>query len=116
MIRFYMGVASILLAAFVTAACTSGAPKGWSAASWNGQPSSTIGMNGQNWLARPIEGQGFKLKFTTKIGGNFGTASAGPASDEALEAAAREAAPEGCTFVSIARTEDGGAVADYDCD
>lgn len=75
-----------------------------------------VGANGYNWLAQPMQGDGFKLKFTTKIGGNFGTASAGPAPDEALEAAAREAAPEGCTFVSLARTEDGGAVADYDCE
>lgn len=110
MIRFFIALSLLPLGA-----CASGA-SGWSASSWNGQPTTTFGMNGQNWLARPLKGQGFKLKFTTKIGGNFGTASAEPVSDEVLETAARDAAPEGCTFVSIARTEDGGAVADYDCE
>ena len=33
---------------------------------------------------------------------------------ERLEAA-KAATPEGCSFVSLERTPDGGAVADYDC-
>ena len=62
-----------------------------------------------------MAGQGFKLKLTVKTDGSFGVASAGPPTEEALTQAAIVAAPDGCTFVSLERTPDGGAEADYDC-
>ena len=61
----------------------------------------------------PAEGQGFKLKFSVKTDGTFGVAEA--PTEDALVEAARAAAPEGCNFVSLERSADGGAVADYDC-
>ena len=107
---------SILAAAVLTvAACTSGSSGSWSASTWNGLvPQNVYGGNYQ-FYAAPAEGQGFKLKFTLKTDGNFGIAS-GEAPDEAdFEEAAKAAAPEGCSFVSVTRTPDGGAVAEYDC-
>lgn len=106
---------TIALAAAVSlAACTSAGGGSWSASSWNGLAPKTIGNAGYQYFAVPLDGQGFKLKFTVKTDGNFGVASA-PPSDGDIEAAAREAAPEGCRFVSLERTADGGAEASYDC-
>ena len=96
------------------AACASGGAR-WSASAWDGLATQTIGTPNFNFFAAPLDGQGFKLKLTLDTDGLFRTAGdEGTLADE-LEAAARQAAPEGCTFVSLTRTEDGGAEADYDC-
>ncbi|KCZ89454.1 hypothetical protein [Hyphomonas johnsonii] len=100
--------------ALALGACASSG-NSWSASSWDGLVPQTIGTGGYDFLAAPMTGQGFKLKFTLKTGGDFGVASAGPPPDADLEAAAIAAAPEGCTFVSLERTPDGGAEATYDC-
>lgn len=71
------------------------------------------GGGGYSFFASPAEGQGFKLKFSVKTDGTFGVAEA--PTEDALVEAARAAAPEGCNFVSLERSADGGAVADYDC-
>ena len=104
-----------IAAALMLAACTTAGGGSWSASSWNGLAPQTLGNANYQYFAVPLDGQGFKLKFTVKTNGDFGVASA-PPSDDDLEAAARAAAPEGCTFVSLERTEDGGAEASYDCD
>ncbi|MCB9962351.1 MAG: hypothetical protein R3C00_06695 [Hyphomonas sp.] len=104
-------------AALMVAACASGgSSSGWSASTWNGLAPQNVYGGGYQFFAAPAEGQGFKLKFTLKTDGNFGIASGGAPTDEELEEAAKAAAPEGCTFVSVQRTADGGALADYDCD
>lgn len=106
------------LAAFLSmlalSACVSGSG-GWSASMWNGLPDQTVAGGAYSFLASPVEGQGFKLKFTMKTDGSFGVASAEPAGEDVLAEAARAAAPEGCVFVSLERAPDGGAIADYDC-
>lgn len=109
--RYFFVVTGLALAA-----CASSAPGTWSASSWNGLAAQTLGNAGYQYYAAPMKGQGFKLKFSVKTNGNFGVSSAGPPSDDAIEAAARDAAPEGCVFVSLERTADGGAEASYDCD
>ena len=112
-----IGAGAILIAAAFVSGCASGGggSGSWSASSWNGlAPQNVYGGNYQ-FFAAPAEGQGFKLKFTVKTDGNFNIASAGPPAEADLEAAAEAAAPEGCTLVSVERTPDGGAVADYDC-
>ncbi|RAN41181.1 hypothetical protein [Hyphomonas sp. GM-8P] len=113
--RFLKAAAVLTVAAFASG-CAAGPSSGsWSASSWNGlAPQNVYGGNYQ-FYAAPAEGQGFKLKFTVKTDGNFNIASAGPPAEADLEAAAKAAAPEGCTLASIERTADGGAVADYDC-
>lgn len=103
---------AILICVLLITACASGS---WSASAWNGLPDRTVAGGGYNFLASPVDGQGFKLKFSLKTDGSFGVASAEPASEDALVEAAMAATPQGCTFVSVERTEDGGAVADYDC-
>lgn len=105
----------ILVSALALAACASGGGGGWSAAMWNGMPDQTVAGGAYSFLASPMEGQGFKLKFSLKTDGTFRTAGAEPAGEDMLAEAAKAAAPEGCTFVSLERTPDGGAVADYDC-
>ncbi len=100
-------------AALLTAACASG-NSGWSAATWSGLPDRTVAGGGYSFFAAPAEGQGFKLKFSVKTDGTFGVAEA-PTEDALIEAATA-AAPEGCTFLSLDRTPDGGAIADYDCE
>ncbi len=111
---------SSLLAAglFGLAACASGgsAPKlKWSASSWNGIAPQTIGTGNYNFFAAPLDGQGFKLKLTVVTDGGFRIQDGEDTLPADLEAAARKAAPEGCTFMSLTRTEDGGAEAAYDC-
>ena len=106
----------IAVAAVLTvAACASGSSGSWSASSWNGLATQNVYGGGYQFFAAPAEGQGFKLKFTLKTDGNFGVAGGGAPTDAELEEAARAATPEGCRFVSVARTADGGALADYDC-
>ena len=108
----------IAAAALVVAACASGgggSGGSWSASTWNGLAPQNVYGGGYQFYAAPAEGQGFKLKFTVKTDGNFGIASGDAPGEADLEAAAKAAAPEGCTFVSLERTPDGGAVADYDC-
>lgn len=105
---------ALLPAIVLLAACASGSG-GWSASMWNGLPDQTVVGGNYAFLASPMEGQGFKLKFSVKTDGNFGVASAEPASEDALLEAAQAAAPEGCTVITVERTPDGGAVADYDC-
>ena len=100
------------------AACASGggAPQmKWSASSWNGLAPQTIGTDNFNFYAAPLDGQGFKLKLTLAMDSNFRVQDADASLPDELETAAREAAPEGCTFVSLTRTEDGGAEAEYAC-
>ena len=101
--------------ALAVAACASGGSSSgsWSASSWNGLAPQNVYGGGYQFYAAPAEGQGFKLKFTVRTDGNFNIASTPAEAD--LEAAARAATPEGCTFVSVERTPDGGALADYDC-
>ena len=101
---------------FPVAACMSGSSGSWSASSWNGLAPQNVYAGGLQYYAAPAEGQGFKLKFTLKTDGNFGIASGEAPTDAELEAAAKTATPDGCTFVSVQRTPDGGALADYNCD
>ncbi|RAN38241.1 hypothetical protein [Hyphomonas pacifica] len=103
----------VLSAALALSACAASSPR-WSASTWNGLPDRTVAGGGYSFFAAPVEGQGFKLKFSVKTDGSFGVASA-PNEDALLEAA-RAAAPEGCRLLAFERTPDGGAVADYDCD
>lgn len=101
------------------AACASGggAPQvKWSASSWSGFAPQTIGTQNYNFLAAPLDGQGFKLKLTLATDGNFRVQEGEDTLPAELEAAARQAAPEGCAFVSLTRTPDGGAEADYKCE
>ncbi len=102
------------VAALILTACETQAGK-WSAGMWNGQPERTLNSGNLNLVTAPISGQGFKLKFAIKTNGNFGVASAGGVSDEEMEAAAIEAAPEGCTYIGLERTPDGGAIVEFDC-
>tara|TARA_X000001316_G_C920221_1_gene34384 strand:+ start:629 stop:952 length:324 start_codon:yes stop_codon:yes gene_type:complete len=102
----------LISAALVLGACAASS-SGWSASTWNGLPDRTVAGGGYSFFASPAEGQGFKLKFSVKSDGTFGVAEA-PTKDTLLEAA-KAATPEGCSFVSLERTPDGGAVADYDC-
>lgn len=102
-----------ICAALVLGACAASS-SGWSASTWNGLPDRTVVGGGYSFFASPAEGQGFKLKFSVKTDGTFGVAEA-PTEDALLEAA-KAAAPEGCDFVALERTPDGGAVADYDCE
>jgi len=112
---------AILIAASLAglAACASGngAPTlRWSASSWNGIAPQTIGTDNYNFFAAPLDGQGFKLKLTLLTDGDFRIQEAGEETFPAeLEAAARQAAPEGCQFVSLSIVPDGSAEADYDC-
>jgi hypothetical protein len=109
-----------LLAAslFGLCACASGggAPAvKWSASTWNGLAPQTIGTQNFNFFAAPLDGQGFKLKLTLATDGAFRVQDGEDTLPAELEQAARDAAPEGCTFVSLVRTADGGAEAEYDC-
>ncbi len=111
--------ASILLAAVLIglAACASGgtAPAKWSASAWDGLAGQTIGTDNYNFFAAPLDGQGFKLKLSLAMDGNFRVQEGDETLAAELEEAARKAAPEGCAFVSLTRTEDGGAEAAYNC-
>ena len=110
----FIGAAAILIAAVSVSSCASGPSTGsWSASSWNGLAPQNVYAGNYQFFAAPAEGQGFKLKFSVKSDGTFGVAEA-PTKDALLEAA-KAATPEGCSFVSLERTPDGGAVADYDC-
>ena len=104
----------ILVSALLLGACISSGAS-WSASTWDGLVPQTIATQNYAFMAAPMAGQGFKLKLTVKTDGSFGVASACPPTDEALTQAAIVAAPDGCTFVSLERTPDGGAEADYDC-
>lgn len=102
------------------AACASGGEgpgMRWSASAWDGLAAQTIGTQNHNFFAAPIGGEGFRLKLTLLTDGDFRIQEG---EDETLpgelEDAARLAAPEGCRFVSLTRTADGGAEADYDCE
>ena len=99
------------------AACASGGGSAvkWSASAWNGLATRTIGTPNFDFFAAPIDGQGFKLKLSLATDGNFRIQEDPGTLDAELEEAARKAAPEGCTYVSLTRTEDGGAEAEYDC-
>ncbi|MEZ5998247.1 MAG: hypothetical protein R3B98_06100 [Hyphomonas sp.] len=110
--RRFFGAATVL----AVAACASSGGSGWSASTWNGLAPQNVYGGAYEFFAAPAEGQGFKLKFTLKTDGNFRAAGGGAPTDEELAEAAKAAAPEGCSFVSVSRTADGGAEADYDCD
>lgn len=105
----------ILGSALLLGACVSSGAS-WSASSWDGLVPQTIATQNYAFMAAPMAGQGFKLKLSIKTDGSFGVANAGPPTDDALEQAAIVAAPDGCTFVTLERTADGGAEATYDCD
>ncbi|WP_291203861.1 hypothetical protein [Hyphomonas sp.] len=111
--------ASILLAAGLIglAACASGgSPTArWSASAWDGLAAQTIGTDNYNFFAAPLDGQGFKLKLTLAMDGDFRVQAGEETLAAELEEAARKAAPQGCTFLSLTRTQDGGAEAAYDC-
>jgi hypothetical protein len=110
-----MKTASLLAAGLLgLAACASGGAR-WSASTWNGLATQTVGTPNFNFFAAPLDGQGFKLKLTLDTDGLFRAQGDEGTLAAELEAAASQAAPEGCTFVSLTRTEDGGAEADYDC-
>jgi hypothetical protein len=104
----------ILVSALLLGACVSSGAS-WSASTWDGLVPQTIATQNYAFMAAPMAGQGFKLKLTVKTDGSFGVANAGPATDDQLTEAAIVAAPDGCTFVSLERTPDGGAEAEYDC-
>lgn len=100
------------------AACASGGGATgvkWSASSWNGLAPVTIGTENNNFFAAPLDGQGFKLKLSLVTDGSFRIQQADDDFAAELSRAAIRAAPEGCTFVSLERTPDGGAEAAYDC-
>lgn len=100
------------------AACASGggAPQmKWSASSWNGIAPKTIGTDNYNFFAAPMDGQGFKLKLTLLTDGNFRVQEGEETFPAELEQAARDAAPDGCTFVTLALAADGSAEAAYEC-
>lgn len=100
------------------AACASGggAPQlKWSASSWNGLAPQTLGTENFNFYAAPLDGQGFKLKLSLLTDGNFRVQEGEDTLPAELEQAARDAAPEGCAFVSLSPTADGGAEAEYSC-
>lgn len=69
--------------------------------------------------AVPVRGDGFKLKFSI----NLTDIAAGSTADGGLTdltetemiEAAKAAAPDGCSFISLSPTEDGSFEADYDC-
>lgn len=112
--------APLLLAAGLMglAACASGgsAPAAkWSASAWDGLVGQTIVTDNYNFFAAPLDGQGFKLKLSLAMDGNFRVQEGEETLAAELEEAARRAAPEGCVFVSLMRTEDGGAEAAFDC-
>ncbi|MFN4023801.1 MAG: hypothetical protein ACK4MQ_03125 [Hyphomonas sp.] len=113
---------SIILAAGLAglAACASGGEGPalrWSASAWDGLAAQTIGTQNHNFFAAPVGGEGFRLKLTLMRDGDFRIQEADADTLQAeLEEAARLATPEGCRFVSLTRTQDGGAEADYDCE
>ena len=89
---------------------------GWSAARWMSQEAREINSGRWRVGAAPVAGGGFQLKLSFLTGQLFEGAAADEASRlEAFEAAAREAAPEGCVAASVELTPDGGAVANYAC-
>lgn len=99
--------------------CASGG--GWDQTSWLTQQANDFNSGPYKLSAAPVGG-GFKLKLTVTTDAFFNLSRAGgvegappPPTEEDLTAAAKEAAPEGCTFKSLEMTED-GAIADYDCD
>jgi hypothetical protein len=114
-----MKAGSLLAAGLLgLAACASGggAPQvKWSASSWNGLAPQTLGTDNFNFFAAPLDGQGFKLKLSLVTDGSFRIQEGEDTLPAELEQAARAAAPEGCTFLALTRTEDGGAEAEYDC-
>ncbi|MDP3459873.1 MAG: hypothetical protein Q8S09_11435 [Hyphomonas sp.] len=114
-----MKAGSLLAAGLLgLAACASGggAPQvKWSASSWNGLAPQTLGTDNYNFFAAPLDGQGFKLKLSLVTDGSFRIQEGEDTLPAELEQAARAAAPEGCTFLALTRTEDGGAEAEYDC-
>ena len=98
----------------MTACASSGG--GWSASGWNGLDERLIETRNYQYFAAPMDGQGFRLKFTLKTDGSFRPQAAGaPPPQAELEDAAKSAAPEGCTFKSIEIAADASAVAAYDC-
>ena len=109
--------AFFIVAAGLLAACATGAST-WSQASWLSQQAQEVNSGPYRLSASPLGGDGFKLKLSVSTDSFFRVARSPdmPPPDEAtLIEAAKAAAPEGCEFVSLELTEDGGAVADYDC-
>ncbi len=93
------------------------ASQGWDDRAWMAQSLKTVSSGPYGFAAVPVEG-GFKFRLTIRTDGNFQVAGAeGPRpSPEAVEQAAREAAPEGCTLERVEFDEAGAsAIAHYDC-
>ena len=106
-------------AALATAgACaTGGSTSGWTQASWASQAVKSVTQGPYAFSASPYGEDGFKLTLTIRrplVSVQSGVDMI--PDDEALRAAAEAAAPNGCKLKSVARTETGDAVADYDCD
>lgn len=90
---------------------------GWDDRAWMAQSLKTVSSGPYGFAAVPVEG-GFKFRLTIRTDGDFRVAGAGGPvpSPEEVEAAARAAAPEGCTLERVEFDETGAsAVAHYDC-
>lgn len=110
-----MSRVTFCLFAVLLASCASTGP-GWTPASWAAQGAKTLNQGPYAFSAAPYGEDGFKLTLKLRPSA-FGIQSAGSMpDDEDLRAAAEAAAPEGCSLVSVTRTETGDAIADYDCD
>lgn len=114
-----MRTAVIAISVATLAACAGGASSAWTQASWAAQKAQDVNSGPWKLSASPLGGDGFKLKLSVTTDQLFGTAGAdgmaAPDEDTLMEAA-QAAAPEGCAVSAIERTEDGGAVASYDCE
>ncbi|ABI77179.1 putative lipoprotein [Hyphomonas neptunium ATCC 15444] len=105
-------------AGLVLAACASGTTSPtmrWSASAWNGLAAQTIGTDNYSFFAAPLDGEGFKLKLTLATDGAFRIQEGEDTFPEELQAAAEQAAPEGCRLDTLTLAADGSAEAAYDC-
>jgi hypothetical protein len=100
------------------AACATGGSS-WTQQSWLGQKAKDFNSGPWKFSAAPVRGNGFKMQF--KINLNDISAGSGaegdlkdPTEAEIIEAA-KAAAPEGCAFKSLTKTENGDYEADYTC-
>jgi len=113
-------LAALSIGALALAACATPSPASsvrvWGPEGWAAQPAKTVSGGRFAFSAMPYGRDGFQLKLSIKTGavGISGAANGAPDEAQLLEAA-KAAAPEGCSVKSVTRTEDGGAVADYEC-
>jgi hypothetical protein len=100
----------------IAATACAGGTASWSASTWNGLDEKSVSTRNYQFIAAPLDGQGFKLKLTLRPGGNFGVQSAGaPPPQAELGAAATLAAPPGCTVIGVSAQSSGDGIAEYDC-